>query len=441
MPPLLGTSSQCGPGGVAHRAIDLRDAGSFLSRISFSPFWTMRGMSAASTVRTMGRLRALDLQIADAAAAVCLAVIVVATEIAQGTASLTGTLAGVVVSLTVAFRRRAPASMAVLASAGVSVAGSSSPAQLVGSIAIAADYYMVGRKSAERGWTWIDAALLALPVLGIVWDPNTPKPGDPFVVDVISVWAFFFGIPFAAGRVVGGRIALSDALRVSTERLAEEQRERARQVAAQERARIARELHDVVAHGVSVMVIQAVAARAVAGRDRPAAAEALRSVERCGREALVDLRQMIGVLHRTDIGVLGAASPGLAQLERLADRARAAGLPVEVRVEGESRPLPEGLDLVSYRVVQEALTNAIKHAGPARAQVRVAFGADCLQLEIADTGLGCTPSVASQANAGHGLTGMRERLALYGGQLHTGSGPDGGFAVHATIPLLAEERP
>lgn len=389
----------------------------------------------------MGRLRALDLQVADAVAAVCLTAILVATEIAQGTASVTGTLAGVVVSLTVAFRRRAPVAMAVLAAAGVSVAGSSSPAQLVGSIAIVADYYMVGRKSAERGWTWIDAALLALPLLAIVWDPNTPTPGDPFVLDVFSVWAFFFGIPFAAGRVVGGRIALSAVLRASTERLAEEQRERARQVAAQERARIARELHDVVAHGVSVMVIQAVAARAVAGRDRDAAAEALRSVERCGREALVDLRQMIGVLHRADIGVLGAASPGLAQLERLADRARAAGLPVDVRVEGEARPLPEGLDLVSYRVVQEALTNAIKHAGPASARVRVTFAAGCLKLEVADDGHGCVPGGPSGEGAGHGLAGMRERLALYGGQLHTGRGPDGGFAVQATIPLPAEGRP
>jgi signal transduction histidine kinase len=388
----------------------------------------------------MGRFDARDLRIADAATAVCLSAIVLATEFAQGKVSVTGTLAGVVVSSTVAFRRRAPASMAVLVAAGVSVAGSSSPAQLVGSIAFVLDYYMVGRKSAERGWTWIDAALLALPVLGIVLSPNTPEPGDPFVVDVVSVWAFFFVIPFAAGRIVGGRIALTAALKVNTERLAEEQRERAQRVAAAERTRIARELHDVVAHSVSVMVIQAVAARAVAARDRGAAAEALRSVERCGREALTDLRQMIGVLHRDDIEVLGSAPPGLAQLERLAERARTAGLPVDVRVEGESRPLSAGLDLVSYRVVQEALTNAIKHAGPASAQVRVIFARNCLELEIADTGHGSVPAPTALAPAGHGLMGMQERLALYGGQLHAGSGRDGGFTVHATIPLLDENR-
>ena len=233
---------------------------------------------------------------------------------------------------------------------------------------------------------------------------------------------------------------MTATLQVNTERLAEQQRERTRHVAAAERARIARELHDVIAHSVSVMVIQTVAARAVSRRDPGAAAEALRSVERCGREALTDLRQMIGVLHRDDIEVLGAATPGLAQLERLAERARTAGLPVDVRVEGESRPLPAGLDLVSYRVVQEALTNVIKHAGPASAQVRVIFDRNCLELEITDTGRGSAPERTASAPAGHGLMGMQERLALYGGQLHAGSG-GGGFTVHAAIPLLDEKLP
>ena len=180
------------------------------------------------------------------------------------------------------------------------------------------------------------------------------------------------------------------------------------------------------------MVIQTVAARAVAGRDRAAAAEALRSVERCGREALTDLRQMIGVLHHVVSEVLGAAPPELAQIERLAERARTAGLPVDVRVEGESRPLSAGLDLVSYRLVQEALTDAIKHAGQAHAQVLVIFARNCLELEIVDTGRGSAPGQNASAPAGHGLMGMQERVALYGGQLHAGSGRGGGFTVHAT---------
>jgi signal transduction histidine kinase len=255
------------------------------------------------------------------------------------------------------------------------------------------------------------------------------------VVDVISVWAFFFAIPFAAGRAVRSRTSLNTALRANAERLEQQQRERARQAVVEERTRIARELHDVVAHSVSVMVIQTAAARAVAPRDRAAALEALRSVESCGRDALIDMRRMIGVLHRADIDLLGGAAPGLAQLDKLAERARASGLPVQVSVQGQQRPLLAGLDLVSFRVVQEALTNAIKHAGPARALVRVTFTADCLELEIVDTGSSRRRQRVSTDAPGHGLLGMRERLSLYGGQLQTGPRRGGGFQVLARIPL------
>lgn len=394
-----------------------------------------------STIRAhQPRLVERHLRAIDAVVASCLSAILVASELSRGQATVTELLAGVVVCSTVAFRRRGPAAMAVLAGAGASLAGGSNPAQLVGSIAIVLDYYQVGRRSADRGWTWTDAALLTLPVLAIATDPSASKQGDPFVVDVISIWAFFLLVPFAAGRVVGGRVAVTAALRANNERLEEEQRARARQVVAHERARIARELHDVVAHSVSVMVIQTAAARRVASCDRVTATDALRSVERCGREALVDLRQMVGVLHRSDIGLLGAAAPGLAQLERLAERARASGLPVEINVRGDTRPLPAALDLISYRVVQEALTNAIKHAGPATARVRVDFGIDHLELEITDTGRG--PSDGGGSREGrHGLRGMHERLAIFGGRLDTGPGPDGGFRIHATVPMGEASQP
>jgi signal transduction histidine kinase len=194
-------------------------------------------------------------------------------------------------------------------------------------------------------------------------------------------------------------------------------------------------LHDVVAHSVSVMVIQTAAARAVARRDPAAAATALGSVESCGREALVDMRRMVGVLHRSDIDLLSGTAPGLSQLGTLADRARASGLPVQVTVEGEARSLPPALDLVSFRIVQEALTNAIKHAGPARALVRVTFTADCLQLEIIDTGRGPLRRTTPDEAVGHGLVGMRERLSLYGGDLRTGRRSGGGYQVLASIPL------
>jgi len=223
-------------------------------------------------------------------------------------------------------------------------------------------------------------------------------------------------------------------LQRQTERLEQQQQARAQQAVIDERARIARELHDVVAHSVSVMVIQTGAARAVAARDPDAAAEALRSVESCGRDALLDMRRMIGVLHRGDLELLGTAAPGIAALQTLADRALAAGLPVQVSIQGEARELPPALDLVSFRIVQEALTNAIKHAGPARALVRVTFAPDCLRLEVVDTGSGSGGNRAVPAG-GHGLVGMRERLSLYGGELTTGDRPGGGYEVRARIPL------
>jgi signal transduction histidine kinase len=254
-------------------------------------------------------------------------------------------------------------------------------------------------------------------------------------LDVLSVWAFFFVLPYAAGRVVTGRTALNAALHANVAVLEHEQRERALRAAVDERTRIARELHDVVAHNVSVMVIQTAAARRVAGRDPEAAAQALRSVESCGRDALVDMRRMMGVLHRGDIDVLGGAAPGLAQLDKLIDRARAAGLTVDVVVRGDERPLTAALDLLSFRVVQEALTNAIKHAGSARVRVRISFLPASLELEIVDSGGEGSRSRSTLDGAGQGLVGMRERLTLYGGRLETGRTHTGGFRVLARIPL------
>jgi signal transduction histidine kinase len=153
------------------------------------------------------------------------------------------------------------------------------------------------------------------------------------------------------------------------------------------------------------------------------------------------MRRMVGVLHRSDIDLLTGTSPGLSQLGTLADRARASGLPVQVTVEGEARSLPPALDLVSFRIVQEALTNAIKHAGPARALVRITFTADCLQLEIVDTGRGPLRRRDPGDTVGHGLVGMRERLSLYGGELRTGHRSGGGYQVLANIPLAEVATP
>ena len=378
------------------------------------------------------RVRALDWGAVDAIVAVLLGGAAVAAVAVTKHPSAVSLLAAATFATTVAWRRRAPAAAILVALVSVAaVQRAGGPELAIAPIVALLDYYALGRGSGERRWAAAEPLLLALaiPVLAA-------SPSNPHLVDVASVWAFFFVAPFGAGYAIGSRGVLTRELRGDADRLVREQRERALRAAAEERTRIARELHDVVAHSVSVMVVQTQAARRVAGADREAARTALRSVESCGRDALVDMRRMIGVLRRGDIEL---AAPGLAQLDTLTARARASGLPVELRIEGKPRRLPPAVDLVAFRVVQEALTNALKHAGPARATVLVAYTAGAVELEISDTGHG-PPSASARAEAaiGHGLIGMRERLALYGGELRTGRRRGGGFLVRARVPLEEE---
>jgi signal transduction histidine kinase len=213
-------------------------------------------------------------------------------------------------------------------------------------------------------------------------------------------------------------------------RLEREREQQARAAVAEERARIARELHDVVAHCVSVIVIQAQGAdRALEGEQQPVR-EALGSIESTGRQALVEMRRLLGILRRSDEELALAPQPSVRHLGELAEQMREAGLPVELLVEGDRGPLPPGVDLSAYRIVQEALTNALKHAGPARARVLVRYAPDELELEISDDGRGSV-----QAAGGHGLVGMRERVAFVGGVLESGARPGGGFLVRARLPL------
>jgi signal transduction histidine kinase len=198
---------------------------------------------------------------------------------------------------------------------------------------------------------------------------------------------------------------------------------------------MARELHDVIAHSVSVMVVQTAGARRAARGDLDMARGALRVVESSGRDALVELRRIVGALRHSNNALAGSAAPGVSQLDRLVRRARAAGLPVELHVDGEPKALSLGLDLVAYRLVQEALTNTLKHAGSAHACVNVSIGVRDLRLEVSDTGRGSQQRQRSDGAPGHGLVGMAERVKLYGGELHTGPRADGGFEVRARIPL------
>jgi signal transduction histidine kinase len=199
-----------------------------------------------------------------------------------------------------------------------------------------------------------------------------------------------------------------------------------------ERVRIARELHDVVAHHVSMVVVQAEAASVAA---TPAVRTALEAIADTARSALMELRRLLGVLRNSDDRVALAPQPGIAQLNSLVRQVSSAGLPVELRMEGEMPAVPAGIDLSVFRIVQEALTNALRHAGPARACVTVRYRGDHLEVEVVDDGAGTGDQPAAGAGPGHGLLGIGERVAMFDGVLHAGPRPEGGFAVVARLPV------
>ncbi|MER7008351.1 sensor histidine kinase [Dactylosporangium sp. NPDC000555] len=240
---------------------------------------------------------------------------------------------------------------------------------------------------------------------------------------------------FTVGRTVATRRAYIAALEDRARTAETSQRAQTEQAVAEERRRIARELHDVVAHHVSVMGVLATGSRRMLARDPAAADEALATIEETGRTALREMRRLLSVL-RTEAEPAGelAPQPGLAGIEGLVEQIREAGVPAVLRVDGEPGPLDPGVSLTLYRIVQEALTNALKHAGAAKVEVRLTFRPADVTVEICDTGRG--PQLGTAA-VGHGLLGMRERVMLYGGTLRTGPRPGGGYRVHARIPIEA----
>ncbi|WBB53354.1 sensor histidine kinase [Verrucosispora sp. WMMD573] len=240
-------------------------------------------------------------------------------------------------------------------------------------------------------------------------------------------------VSFSVGRTVHARRSSTEALRERARVAEANQRALAEQAVADERRRIARELHDVVAHHVSVMGVLATGVRRVLRRDPDSADEAMATIEETSRATLRELRRLLDVL-RTEAEPAAelAPQPGLAGIATLTDQVREAGLPVTLTVTGTAGQLEEGVALTVYRIVQEALTNALKHAGSATAQVRVGFGGDAVEVEVTDTGRGPSPDTD---RIGHGLVGMRERVGLYGGTLRTGARSGGGYRVYARIPV------
>ena len=285
--------------------------------------------------------------------------------------------------------------------------------------------YSVGRYAEPR------ALVVAAPValLGTL----AHETMDPLFA--MSGPALFFWALLAAAWPVGRAFRLREQAVESLSREAGELRVRqareAEAAVAAERARIARELHDVVGHGLSVVVLQLVAAQGMLeGGDRPAASQRLVATERSAREALAEMRRLLGLLDEHDASL--APQPSLRDLGRLVEETRLAGVDIDLEVHGEPIQLPPGLELAAYRIVQEALTNVIRHARPARAHVQVACADGRLTVEVRDDG----QSLSDPGRVGRGLAGMKERVALYDGELIVGPRPGGGFGVRASFPVL-----
>jgi signal transduction histidine kinase len=251
--------------------------------------------------------------------------------------------------------------------------------------------------------------------------PAFRKPGE-----IVFDW-LWFAVAAAVGFVVRSRSTRAER---SESRVAALESERA-SVLREERARIARELHDVIAHSVSVIVVQAGAAEPLVTEDPEQARAALRSIRSAGSDALGEMRRLLGILreHGDEIG--RAPQPSVSAIEPLLDQAAAAGIAVTLHVEGERRTLAPGVDLAAYRIVQEALTNTRKHAAAGRADVTLRYGPASLEVEVVDDGIA---EDMTTNGSGHGLVGMRERAALYGGVLEAGTRPGGGFAIRAVLP-------
>jgi signal transduction histidine kinase len=269
------------------------------------------------------------------------------------------------------------------------------------------------------------AGLVLLLSAGAVNDVRSPDAGS-----TAQIWANAFWSLFQIAIWLGGRFARSQRERgVLVARTATLEKT-AWEAASEERARIARELHDIVSHNLSVVVTQAAGARALAehGANAP---DSLERIEQSGRSALTEMRRLLGVLRDDGEGAQLEPQPGVAQLSRLVETLRASGLEVELRIDADCADLPPALDLSVYRIVQESLTNVLKHACVDRATVTVSRSVGGVTIEVLDDGAGST----GFTEGGHGLAGMRERVTLFGGRLAAGPLPEGGFRVRAELPV------
>jgi signal transduction histidine kinase len=331
-------------------------------------------------------------------------------------------------TLPLAWRVRHPTAtvVAVTAAGGLLVAVAAphqAPFEVfVGSVLAA---YSIGAHTAGRN-RWI--ALAAMFAVGVPFMIAADDRGMA-AGNTLAPIAWLTG-SWAVGVIIRGRRLRIAELEQLTEELSRQRDLQAQAAVAVERGRIARELHDVVAHNVSMMVVQAGAAERVLEGVQPDVREALGAISSTGRETIDEMRLLLGIL-RSDDGLALAPQPGLDDLDQLVRNVANAGLRVDLRVEGDPAPLSPGVDLSAYRIVQEALTNVLKHAGPASAEVIVRYQADRVEVEVRDDGR----ATAADGTGGNGLIGMRERVAMLGGELQAGAGRGGGFAVLARLPI------
>jgi signal transduction histidine kinase len=277
--------------------------------------------------------------------------------------------------------------------------------------------------------------MIAVISLAIVYPESGWLKGTPLAQFLqLLLNLFLFGAAWWIGEVFRSRREREAELKERTEQLEKEREENAQRAVLDERVRIARELHDVVAHHVSVMGIQAGAARKVLNKQPEKANEALSEIESSSRQAISELHRLLGFLRPKNQVEEVSPQPSLKQLDGLVKEMENLGLPTEVKIIGMEKPIPESVDLSAYRIIQEALTNVLKHAGPAKATVTVKHSIDMMELEIIDNGKGKITGSGKQSG-GRGIIGMQERISLHGGKLETGNLPGGGFFVRAKLPL------
>jgi signal transduction histidine kinase len=293
-------------------------------------------------------------------------------------------------------------------------------------VAVIVAFYSLGAHTSARRAVAVLASMFAIGIpFAVVADARGSSAGNllPPIVFLLGAWSI--------GRIIHDRRRRTLELEALTRELEAQRDLQAQAAVTIERGRIARELHDVVAHNVSMMVVQAGAADRVLEGDQPHVRAALAAIANTGRETVDEMRTLLGVLRTSEDGLALSPQPGLADLEQLLRNVREAGLHVELSIQGTPAALPPPLDLSAYRIVQEALTNTLKHAAAASAEVTIRYQATTVELEVRDDGAGG----ANGGGTGHGLIGMRERVAMFGGELVAGRRDGSGFMVRARLPL------